>query len=213
VSEVAAEPAPTVTRGARRRERTRARLLEAARTLFAKQGVDATRINEITEEADVGFGSFYNHFTDKEAIVEAVLAESAEAHGAIVDKLTEGLSDPAEVVAVAHRHFVRLAADDPTWAWLVIRLDVSHRLMTQALGPRALRDMQQGVDSGRFDIPDLSLALYAVGGALLGVMRGVLDSAVEDSADIRHAETILRMLGVPPAEAAEVARRPLPDAA
>ena len=36
--------------------------MQTARTLFARQGVENTRINEITDEADVGFGSFYNHF-------------------------------------------------------------------------------------------------------------------------------------------------------
>jgi AcrR family transcriptional regulator len=52
------------------------------RTLFARQGVENTRINEITEEADVGFGSFYNHFDSKEAIVEAVVEETvAVDHG------------------------------------------------------------------------------------------------------------------------------------
>ena len=49
-------------RHARRREATRSKLIEAAESLFARQGVDNTRIQEITEEADVGFGSFYNHF-------------------------------------------------------------------------------------------------------------------------------------------------------
>src|SRR5919197_3610931 len=102
------EEAPA-NRGARRRARTRARLIEAARILFARQGVDATRINEITEEADVGFGSFYNHFASKDEIVEAVLEETVQAQGAAVDALTGDLDDAAEVVAVAHRYFVGLA--------------------------------------------------------------------------------------------------------
>src|SRR5690349_13612964 len=103
----------TPDRHARRREQTRARLLVAARTLFARQGVDATRINEITDAADVGFGSFYNHFDSKEAIVEAVLIETVAAQGAAVDAVTAELDDPAEVIAAAHRHFIRLARTDP----------------------------------------------------------------------------------------------------
>ena len=58
------------------------------RTLFARQGVDNTRINEITDEADVGFGSFYNHFDSKEAIVEAVLAETVAAQGEAIEAVT-----------------------------------------------------------------------------------------------------------------------------
>lgn len=198
------------TRGARRRARTRARLLEAARELFGRQGVEATRINEITELADVGFGSFYNHFSDKDELVEAVLRDGTEAQGAAVDTLTSGLDDPAEVVALAHRHFVRLAREDPSWGWLLVRLDVSHRLLREALGPRALRDLRIGVEAGRFDVPDLAVTLNAAGGALLGVMRAVLDGHLDERADERHAENVLRMLGLPPDEAAEIARRPLP---
>jgi AcrR family transcriptional regulator len=204
-----ASPAAS-TRGARRRAQTRARLLGAARELFARHGVEATRINEITELADVGFGSFYNHFSDKDEIVEAVLRDSTETQGAAVEALTSGFSDPAEVVAVAHRHFVRLAREDPTWGWLLVRLDVSHRLVREALGPRALRDLQLGVKAGRFDIPDLGVTLSATGGALLGVMRAVLDGELDQRADERHAENVLRMLGLPRDEAARIARRRLP---
>ena len=86
MSAVSAQP---TGRHARRRELTRAKLVAAARTLFARQGVDNTRINEITDEADVGFGSFYNHFASKEAIVEAVLEETIAAQGAAIEALTE----------------------------------------------------------------------------------------------------------------------------
>jgi AcrR family transcriptional regulator len=69
-------------------------LIDAAKALFARQGVDNTRINEITDEADVGFGSFYNHFESKEAIVEAVLEETVAAEGAAIEVITGGLDDP-----------------------------------------------------------------------------------------------------------------------
>src|ERR1700747_3465016 len=43
-------------RRARRREETRARLVEAAKALFARQGVDSTRIQEITDAGAARFG-------------------------------------------------------------------------------------------------------------------------------------------------------------
>src|SRR5919198_5641495 len=120
VDNVAAVPSgPPPDRHTRRREQTRGKLVDAARSLFARQGVDNTRINEITEEADVGFGSFYNHFDSKEAIVEAVLADTVAAQGAEIEAITAQLEDPAEVIAAAHRYFVRLARIDPDWAWLL----------------------------------------------------------------------------------------------
>jgi AcrR family transcriptional regulator len=197
-------------RQSRRREATRGKLVAAAKSLFARQGVDNTRIQEITDEADVGFGSFYNHFESKEAIVEAVLAETVAAQAATIDVLTADLDDVAEVIAVAHRHFVRLARTDPEWAWLLIRLDVSHNVMVRALAPFARRDLRRGAKSGRLDVTDEIVALYGVGGAMLSVMRAVLDGLAPKDADVRHAENVLRMLGLSREDAAEVARRPLP---
>jgi AcrR family transcriptional regulator len=202
--------APQPDRHARRRTQTRTKLIDAARTLFARQGVDNTRINEITDEADVGFGSFYNHFESKEAIVEAVLAETIAAHGGVIDAVTADLDDPAEVVAAAHRYFVNLARTDPDWAWLLVRLDISHNIALAALGPFASRDIDRGVKTGRFKVPHKGVSLFATGGALLAVMRAVLDDAVPKHTDRYHAEGVLRLLGLEPEDAAEVARRPLP---
>lgn len=198
-------------RGARRRAKTRAQLVDAARTLFARDGVEPVRINEITEEADVGFGSFYNHFASKDEIVAAVVGETMAEHGEQLDALAERLDDPAEVVAVAHRHFVNLARTDPETGWLAVRLELTHGVLALALGHRARRDLQDGVDRGRFDPTDLDVALLATGGALLFVMRGVLEGVLGADADVVHAERLLRMLGLEAADAAEVARRPLPD--
>jgi AcrR family transcriptional regulator len=202
---------PSPGRHARRRERTRTKLVDAARKLFARQGIDNTRINEITDEADVGFGSFYNHFESKEAIVEAVLAEAVAAQGEAIDAATAELDDPAEVVAAAHRSLLNLARSDPGWGWLVIRLDLS--LSLRALGPFARRDLERGIKAGRFRVPDKSVALVATGGALLAVMRDVLDGQAPRDADRHHAEGVLRMLGLTAEDAAEVARRRLPTLA
>ena len=205
-----AVPASQPDRHARRREQTRRKLLDAAAALFARQGFDNTRINEITDEADVGFGSFYNHFDSKEAIVEAVLAETVGAQGAALEAVTTELDDPAEVVAVAHRYFVDLARRDPDWGWLLIRLDLSQKIGAEALRPFAERDVERGIRAGRFTVPNERVALFAAGGALLAVMRLVLDGQAPRDADRLHAEGVLRMLGLSPEDAAEVARRPLP---
>lgn len=192
-------------RRARRRATTRQSLIDAARRLFAACGVENTRINEITDQADVGFGSFYNHFDSKDAIVAAVLSEAIAAQGKAVDALTRQLDDPAEVVCVAHSHFVNLARDDPEWAWLLIRLDVSHQALLGALGPFAQRDIARGIKTGRFHVANKRTALFAAGGALLAVMRSVLDGQAPRDAARFHAEGVLRLFGVPSQEAAEVA--------
>jgi AcrR family transcriptional regulator len=166
--------------------------------------VDNTRINEITEEADVGFGSFYYHFDSKEAIVEAVLEETLREQSVALERLTDQISDPAEVIAVAHRYFVRLAARDPDWGWLIVRLDVSPKVAIA-------RDLQRGVKEGRFKIANEAVTLSAMGGALSAVMRLVLDKQAPRNADVLLAEGMLRLLGLPPEEARQIARRRMPS--
>jgi AcrR family transcriptional regulator len=197
------------TRTDRRRERTRARLIAAARDLFAEQGVGATGTGEISERADVAAGSFYNHFTDKNDLVEVVIAEFTEEQGALVDERTQAIDDPADIVAYAHRHFVRLAAEDPHLARLLIRLDASHRMMDSALGPRALRDIERGLDAGRFEFESAEAAAAIAGGALLGTMQAVADGALGEDADVFHAAGVLRILGLGAADAEASARRAL----
>jgi AcrR family transcriptional regulator len=204
---------PVPDRHTRRREQTRRKLLDAARALFARQGVENTRINEITDEADVGFGSFYNHFDAKEAIVEAVVEETVAAQGRAVAFVTADVDDPAEVVAAAHRYFVNLARRDPEWGWLLIRLDASQKIGLRALGPFARRDLERGITAGRFHVPNKRVALFAAGGALLGVMSDVVDGRAPKDADRHHAEGVLRLFGLSVEDAAEVARRPMPQVA
>ncbi len=199
------------SRNARRREQTRAKLIDAAKVLFARQGVERTRINEITESADVGFGSFYNHFESKEAIVDAVLSETAADHAMAIVSATGEVEDPAEVISVAHRHFVRLAIADPQLAALAVELVFSNQAIVDSLRPFAREDLKRAADAGRLDIPDLEVALHATGGALQGTIRGVLEGDLGVDADIAHAALVLRMLGLSPTEADEIARRPFPE--
>lgn len=51
----------------RRKQRTRAALIQAAQALIAEGKLNVP-VLEITQAADVGMGSFYNHFDSKEAL-------------------------------------------------------------------------------------------------------------------------------------------------
>ena len=62
------------SRQQRRTQRTVLKLLNAARTVFAEKGLDLARIDEITERADVGKGTFYYHFSSKEDVIGELIA-------------------------------------------------------------------------------------------------------------------------------------------
>lgn len=73
-----------------RRQRTRSALLEAARALFAERGYEGTTIAAIGERADLGFGTFYLYFRDKEDILRTVVMEGLASLRDQLDRLDHG---------------------------------------------------------------------------------------------------------------------------
>src|SRR5437763_11427710 len=70
------------TEGNGRREelkaQNRAKLLAAARKVFAEKGLGAATARDIVRETDLATGTFYNYFRDKEDAFQALLEESSE---------------------------------------------------------------------------------------------------------------------------------------
>jgi len=69
---------PLLSRVARRKARTNKRLLDVARRLFSEKGMYWTTVEDITESADQGKGTFYKYFDSKDAIIRTLLQEGLE---------------------------------------------------------------------------------------------------------------------------------------
>jgi AcrR family transcriptional regulator len=196
----------------RRKARTRQALVDAAVRLIAEGRGDRASIQEITEEADIGFGSFYNHFDSKEQLFQTASEEVLERWGQMIDRACAGIKDPAEVFSVSLRTSGRLGWTHPEIAAFLtgagLKLLDDHR----GLAPRALRDIQAGQTAGRFTELDAEIALSAVAGGLLGLLRlhEHQPERVEVASVDQLAEASLRLLGLRAAEARRIARLPLP---
>lgn len=213
-------------RGARRKRETRTRLLDAALRLMAERGMEGVAINEITEAADVGFGSFYNHFESKEAIYDALTESVFEGFAAGLDELVKDVADPAKAVAFSVRHALLRAAREPLWGQFLLREGYSPRALTRGLGQFLLRDLRKGIAAGRFKAPDLLLSFAAVGGTVLAAISVQQLAGSESSpqaalirqlgmrlGDVpeRTAAVVMTMLGLSQKEAEAIARLPLPS--
>ncbi|HUL28261.1 MAG TPA: TetR/AcrR family transcriptional regulator [Streptosporangiaceae bacterium] len=205
--------APRVSRLDRRKARTRQALVDAAVRLIAEGCGDRASIQEITEEADIGFGSFYNHFDSKEQLFQTASEEVLERWGQMIDHASVGITDPAELFAVSTRITGRLGWTHPEIAGFLTGAGLDVLVSPHGLAPRALREIQAGRAAGRFTVPDAEIALSAAADGMLGLFRirqRHPDRIAEDSAD-HLAEAVLRLLGVPAPEAARLAALPLPD--
>jgi AcrR family transcriptional regulator len=87
-----------VTRQQRRASRTRQRLLDAARRVFAERGLDLTRIDEITESADVGKGTFYYHFGSKTELINDLIRQVLDELCAKMNEKCSGIESLAGLV-------------------------------------------------------------------------------------------------------------------
>jgi AcrR family transcriptional regulator len=213
---VAADPADQraelPNRLERRKQRTRAALIQAAQA-FIGAGKLNVPVLEITQAADVGMGSFYNHFDSKDELFAAALNEVLDAHGALLDRITESLDDPAETFACSFRLTGRLFRRRPAESRVLLANGVSLLASDRGLAPRALRDIIAAVGAGRFRVDDPKLALAVAAGALLGLGRLLADEPDRDDAAAadRVTEDVLRLFGMDADEAHEICQRPLPD--
>ena len=209
-------------RGARRKRETRARLLDAALRLMAQKGMEGVAINEITEAADVGFGSFYNHFESKEAIyatlVESVFEEFADS----LDRLASGLSDPAEIISVSVRHTLMRARREPVGALPDTRgffgAGPDARSWSAPVARHRARHRRE-----RFVVADPFIGFLSLGGTVLTAIAAELNFVAPGAPAVnvlkelgfsgehfpeRTAATLLHMRKR--AEAEKIASRPLP---
>ncbi|MET7992190.1 helix-turn-helix domain-containing protein [Amycolatopsis sp. NPDC005232] len=65
-------------------ERNRVRILEAARRVFARDGLDAS-MNSVAREAGVGPATLFRRFPTKEALIDEVFSDRMDAHLAAID--------------------------------------------------------------------------------------------------------------------------------
>jgi AcrR family transcriptional regulator len=94
-----------------RTEATRRKLLAAAEKLFARDGFEATRIEDIAALAGYTRGAFYANFEDKEDIFFALVEQWISQRIAEVEALLEGPATPAERLRGLRDHYAQIAKD------------------------------------------------------------------------------------------------------
>ncbi|WP_255218461.1 TetR/AcrR family transcriptional regulator [Nocardia abscessus] len=199
------------TRTDRRRERTRNALVAAARKFLA-EGRSAVSIQEITDAADVGFGSFYNHFQSKEQLFDEAVRSALEIYAQMRDEIVRLYDDPAEVFAVSFRMTGRLQRQIPEMVRVVLNSGMPVLSRDDGLAPRARRDILAAQEAGRFEEMDVEMAMMAAGGALLGLLQ-MLDTRPDADAGALSDEMtfhVLRMFGMPKRAARKLVAGQLP---
>jgi AcrR family transcriptional regulator len=187
--------------------RTKARLMDAAASVFARDGFEAASINEIARTAKLANGTFYVYFKDKEEIAQAVTFRIASDITQKLDEAMAGVTDAMERTSYATRRFIDIASSEPQWGRTMVRAFAIFQDLRQSVCQYLRADLELGKRQGSFtvEIDDFLIRTFA-GTVIAGLFSRLNNEAGSDTGS-KLAELQLRMLGVDPAVAKEVAWR------
>ncbi len=199
----------------RRKELTRSKILASAFEIMSRDGVDAAKIRDITENADIGFGTFYNYFESKDELASAVLDCLIEDMGRRNFLATEAYAgqDACLVFSISTRLVIRQAMHDPMWQWWAAKPNLLVDRFCKGFGPFAKRDIQRGIHAGRFkvDMADLDGIWALASWIAVGGMHEIAVSSSKKLDDALIVKSIIMMLGIDEVEASNISTMELPD--
>lgn len=194
---------------AKRREKTRAKLLEAALLVFAQKGAQAV-IEDVIAHAGMARGSFYNYFRTNEELLEAVANEINEELLRAIDPVVVQCEDAAERIACGIRLLLHAVRRFPLYGAFMARLPFP-ATDSNALGTRFLvRDVELGVAARRFGTIGQRVGSDMLVGVMLSAAYSTARSPLDPGYPDACALAMLRALGVDEAEALRLTALPLP---
>lgn len=179
------------SRQKRRVKATRRKILDAAREMFAEKGLDPTTIDDITERADLGKGTFYYHFSDKSDVVASLVDRMMKELVLAIQQRCEDITDLQTLLD----NIVRVHIDFFTNRWEDFVLyfqglaDLKVKAGYAGLEPpftKYLRSLERLVDSAinyRLPKPLLRRFACAVAGFVPGYYSFAVISAENDDLD------------------------------
>ena len=184
--------------------KTRERLVEVARQLFARSGVENTTMNDIAQASSKGRRTLYTYFKNKEEIYQAVVESE-------IDKLNKMLMEVASK---------DLHADEKLITYIYSRLDAVKALVFRNGTLRAnlfrdiwtvekirkdfdLRDIEvikgildEGIAQGMFNVPDPDIMASVLHHALKGLevpyIRGLMGDTI--SQRIKRRDNVMSLI-------------------
>ena len=192
--------------------KTRQKLIEVARELFAHKGLESTTMNDIAAASGRGRRTLYTYFRSKEEIYYAVIEEELERLSEKMDEVLSMNVEPEEKVFAliySHLNIIKdtvarngtLRAEFFRNIWKVEKVrktfdEEERRFLSQVL--------QEGVDKGRFRIDNVGLMADIIHYSLKGLEVPYIydrlgEGLTEDDTYPIVKGIILRVLNMPPA--------------
>jgi len=186
----------------KKRRATRMRLLSAAYDEICKAGVSELRIKEITERADVGFGTFYNYFDSlyelEIAVLDCVIHDYGRRNVIATRKYSD--TDPALVMPISMRLLIRDVTREPMWQWWARRPEQLAGRMRKGFGLFAKEDILNAIRLNIIDLSedDVEMAWNQMIWLLVGGIHDIVVGVRPLKSEQFLIHSILRMIGADP---------------
>ena len=158
-------------------ERNRQRIVDAAKSLFAERGVEVS-VEDIAAAAEVGIGTFYRRFPDRESLIEAVFATKLERATQSARELLQ-IEDPWDAFRAFVTNVARMHARDRGLNDVLLSSDLGRERVAafrETIQPLAgqLLERAQAAGALREDVTlfDIAMIHQAVG-AIADITRDV----------------------------------------
>ena len=183
--------------------KTRAKLVDVARQLFAKKGVEDTTMNDNAIASKKGRRTLYTYFKSKEEIYMAVVEAEIEMLYETLRKVAQkDISPEKKILELIFTHLETtktivyrngtLRADFFRDIWKVEAERKDFDIKEVALFRKIL---QEGKDSGVFDIDDVeitaSILHFCIKGIEVPFIRGQIAEELDDETSWRYVKKIV----------------------
>src|SRR3546814_736179 len=168
----------------------RKRLSAVGAKFIADRGSQKATIDEFIIEAKVSRGTFYNHFSTREQMLEAIWTSRGHDPFAEILIACRNIGDPAEHLSAVTRLVLRKAMRDPTLGWLIIALSSDVSTVNEDLREYPLPDLIAGQAAGVFHFDDLACAADMV----VGTVRAGLRMLLSETRESHYIESMSKLL-------------------
>jgi AcrR family transcriptional regulator len=114
------EPERHLNKHQQRSELTRAKLLKAAQRIFARDGFEAARIEDIAAEAGHSRGAFYANFDTKQDLFLALLEQQVKEHSGKLLSVLEACQTPEQRLEALREYYAKRIGDRQ---WVMLTLE------------------------------------------------------------------------------------------
>lgn len=183
--------------------KTRDKLVDVARQLFAKRGVDATTMNDIAVASKKGRRTLYTYFKSKDQIYTAVVESELEILSARLDEVAaKPIAPDAKIVEFIYTHLevikmvvfrngtLRAGFFRDIWRVETVRKNFDRKEIEHLR-----RILQEGNEKGLFNVEDVEITAdiihYCVKGIEVPYIRGQIGEKLDDETSWRYVRTIV----------------------